>query len=149
MKLLIVDDIGFSRNIVMRLLKERGYTVLGAGSGSEAIQLLQAHKDIVTVITDQEMPGMTGVNLYKCCREILGDATPAFILHTGAGDLHAMKEAKALGFLDILVKPFDVERAIQVLNGVAPQPKPPTPESSTAQPAPPTGTDTVESDADG
>lgn len=109
-KILVIDDVALIRNQVMKLLREAGHDVHGAATGLEGAEAIATHRDFDAVITDDEMPGLTGVELFKRCRATLGEHTPAFVLMSGSNNLRAMKEAKALGFRDVLVKPPDTDR---------------------------------------
>lgn len=62
-KLLIVDDETANLRLLERLFA-RDYQCLTASSGAEAIRVLEQH-DVAIVITDQRMPGMTGIELLK------------------------------------------------------------------------------------
>jgi DNA-binding NtrC family response regulator len=62
-KILIVDDETANLRALERLFRD-DYDVLTAGSGADALQLLRQH-DIALLITDQRMPGMTGIDLLK------------------------------------------------------------------------------------
>jgi DNA-binding NtrC family response regulator len=62
-KILIVDDEPANLRSLNRLFREQ-YQVLMAGSGAEALELLE-HHDVALLITDQRMPGMTGIELLK------------------------------------------------------------------------------------
>jgi signal transduction histidine kinase len=68
--ILVVDDDPGLRPITKRILERFGYTVLLAGSGKEALQLLEAHGgQIHLVLTDIAMPAMTGFELAERLRE--------------------------------------------------------------------------------
>src|ERR671938_80945 len=62
-KILIVDDEPANLRLLERLFR-RDYQVLAAPSGEEALRLLN-HHDVALLITDQRMPGMTGIELLK------------------------------------------------------------------------------------
>lgn len=62
-KILIVDDEPANLRTLARLFRDQ-YQVMTAGSGAEALQLLSQH-DVALLITDQRMPGMTGIELLK------------------------------------------------------------------------------------
>ena len=88
-KLLCVDDEQFILSALHRLFKTQ-YEVRVATSGAEALRLL-AEDPADVVISDQRMPGMTGVELFRQIRE----SAPATmrILLTGYADLPATIEA--------------------------------------------------------
>jgi DNA-binding NtrC family response regulator len=62
-KILIVDDEGANLRALERLFRQ-DYSVLTAQSGHEALALLEQH-DVALLITDQRMPGMTGIELLQ------------------------------------------------------------------------------------
>lgn len=75
MKLLLVDDSPFFRKFIQEALEIDGFDVLTAESGAQAMQLIEAGQanDINAMITDIDMPQMSGRALLAKCREI-----PAF-----------------------------------------------------------------------
>jgi YesN/AraC family two-component response regulator len=92
-KILIVDDEGANLRALERLFRQN-HSVLTAQSGHEALALLQQH-DVALLITDQRMPGMTGI-------ELLQQTVPlrphmVRILLTGYTDLSTLIEAVNCG----------------------------------------------------
>lgn len=88
-KLLCVDDEQFILSALQRLFKSQ-YEVLTAGSGQAAVKLLE-QTPVDVVISDQRMPGMTGVDLFKHIRETAPSTMR--VLLTGYADLPATIEA--------------------------------------------------------
>jgi serine/threonine-protein kinase len=88
-KLLCVDDEQFILSALHRLFKSQ-YDVRIASSGAEALRMLSA-EPVDVVISDQRMPGMTGVELFKQVRELAPNTMR--ILLTGYADLPATIEA--------------------------------------------------------
>ena len=71
MTILVAEDETIQRQILSLILEMDGYTVLAASNGEEALQLSRRHSgDIALLITDIQMPGMTGIQLY---REVIKD----------------------------------------------------------------------------
>jgi len=102
-KLLIVDDEMPNIRLLERLFID-DYSVLTASSGEEAVTLLDQH-DVAVIITDQRMPGMSGVELLKRT----SDRRPHMvrILLTGYTDLDALVEAVNCGLVYMYVsKPW-------------------------------------------
>jgi two-component system response regulator CpxR len=66
--LLCVDDEEIPRTLRKFILQKKGYRVLTATSGSEALEMLD-REEINLVLSDQMMPGMTGTELTKRIRE--------------------------------------------------------------------------------
>lgn len=62
-KIMVVDDEPANLRVLERLFRG-DYEIVTAGSGAEALRLLQQH-DVALIITDQRMPDMTGIELLK------------------------------------------------------------------------------------
>ena len=102
-RILAVDDEPDLRSLLRILLKNKGYEVLEAASGREAVELVRSEPRIDLVIMDIMMPGLSGV---EACREIRKHS-PAPILFLTAKTMETDKaEAYASGGDDYLGKPF-------------------------------------------
>ena len=102
-KVLVVDDdpvVGLSFN---RVLSGKGYIVVTAENGFEALAKLQADKYDV-VFTDLRMPGMTGLDVAESVKA-RQPWTPVVIV-TGYGSAHSEDRARAAGVSDFLNKPL-------------------------------------------
>jgi DNA-binding NtrC family response regulator len=88
-KILIVDDEPANLRTLARLFRE-DYEVLTAASGDEALALLGQH-DVALLITDQRMPGMTGIELLK--KTVALRPRMVRIILTGYTDVDALVEA--------------------------------------------------------
>jgi CheY-like chemotaxis protein len=77
-KILVVDDDEGVRGVTAAILLSRGYTVVMAAGGQEALALLQTH-DISFLLTDLQMPGMDGCELIQEARAIY-PRMPALIM---------------------------------------------------------------------
>jgi CheY-like chemotaxis protein len=66
--ILLVDDSGELREIIALLLRDRGYNVIEASSGSAALGALDANPAIDLLIADFAMPGMSGIELLERAR---------------------------------------------------------------------------------
>ncbi len=105
-RILIVDDNREIRLILEEYLREEGYAAEGAGDGREA---LTKHSDARydLIITDLNMPGMTGIELIKEIGK--EESTTEFIIITGYASLDTAIEAVKAGAFDYIVKPFRIE----------------------------------------
>ncbi len=106
MKILVVDDFSTMRRIVKNLLADLGYSnVTEADDGKTAWPVLQAG-NFDFVVTDWNMPGMTGIDLL---RHIRGDArigkTPVLMV-TAEAQREQIVEAAQAGVSGYIIKPF-------------------------------------------
>ena len=113
-RILVVDDDAIILMNTAALLEDLGHEVLEAGSGEEALKLLNQHPDVDLMITDQAMPGMTGSQLIAAVRA----DRPALpiILATGYGET----PGDAAHAIQRLGKPFgqrELQRAVAAVGG--------------------------------
>jgi response regulator RpfG family c-di-GMP phosphodiesterase len=91
-------------NSIERLFEDN-FDVLRANSGLEALKLLQTHKDIEVIISDQRMPGMTGIEFFEKAKDLAPNSMR--ILLTGYADLSAVRDAVNSGeVFRYLTKPW-------------------------------------------
>lgn len=109
-KVLIVDDDPFMQEILAALLEGEGYAVALAENGAKAFGAFCADPGLGLVITDMNMPDMTGLELIRKIRG-RGSDLPAIIL---TGDAQLLHDVDALndGTCDILVKDETVQETI-------------------------------------
>jgi two-component system chemotaxis response regulator CheY len=112
-KVLVVDDSGTMRKIILRSLNALGVTdVVEAGDGSDGLDAFKQQQfDIV--LTDWNMPRMTGLELLKAIRGS-GSTVPVILITTEA-EKGRVLEAVQAGVSDYLVKPFETEGLRQKL----------------------------------
>ena len=105
---LVVDDEENIRMLVRDILEEKGYAVLSAGDGFEAMDVYREHKDgIDLVILDMAMPGMGGRETY----EKLVEMNPGVrvILSTGYSKDERARELLARGVKAFVQKPYRID----------------------------------------
>lgn len=107
-RIMLVEDEDGVRNIAATLLKGRGYEVIQAADGEEALELIIENQgQIDLLISDVILPGIDGPSLLKQAKEYLGDARVMFISGYSEGDLtKTLDEERAISFLP---KPFRME----------------------------------------
>ena len=110
-KVLVVDDEAAERDGLARLVGQWGYEVETAGSGEEALTLVESQHPAV-VVTDLVLPEMDGLALLEKLKET--GRPPIVLLVTGQGTVETAVEAMRRGALDYLTKPVDTTR-LQVL----------------------------------
>ena len=114
-RLLLVDDSQFFRNMLSPLLSAAGYDVTMAEGGDEALTLLESGRSFDIIVSDIEMPGTNGIALAKACRsDDRWKETPIVALssHTASGDLDRGRDA---GFTDYVAK-FDRDALLAALS---------------------------------
>jgi two-component system chemotaxis response regulator CheY len=116
MKILVVDDANLARAMLRKVLEENGYKeVLEAADGPEAIELYQKHRPAL-VTMDITMPEMDGITAIKKIMEI--DANANIIVCSALGQKEVVMEAISAGAKHYLVKPFDPDTVLKVINAL-------------------------------
>lgn len=108
-RILIVDDFATMRKVIRNLLKQVGYeNIVEAEDGAIALRTLKAQK-VDFVISDWNMPNMSGLELLKAVRaaEEL-NATPFLMVTAEALQENVIAAVKA-GVSNYIVKPFTAE----------------------------------------
>ncbi len=103
--ILVVDDDPTVPELLEEVLAQRGYRVLTAESGAEAIKLLR-NNHVFTVITDYQMPDLDGLGLLAEIKR--QDPDMPVIIMTGSRDNKPVYYLQA-GAEDFLPKPFDMD----------------------------------------
>jgi DNA-binding NtrC family response regulator len=114
-RILIVDDNRDIRSIVEDYLGGNGHYVEGASDGQDALNKC-AEDSYDLIITDLNMPGLTGMDLIKAVRK-QNDMTE-FVIITGYAALDTAVEAIKVGAFDYIVKPFRMEELDVVVKNV-------------------------------
>lgn len=118
MGILFVDDEKNVLQALRRLFMDDDYEVNLANSGEEALEILKHNPDIGLIISDQRMPGLTGVDFLEKAKEILPDAIR--ILLTGYADLTAVVDAiNRGGAYRYITKPWKDDELVQVIEEAA------------------------------
>ena len=108
MKLLIVDDDKTTRKLLSLYLKGKGYEVVPAENGLDAIEKLGT-ESISLVVTDMNMPYMDGIELTKTLRSDSILKNIPIIMVTTEADDDEKKKAFDAGVDDYLVKPTNAD----------------------------------------
>ncbi len=106
--ILVADDEELIRDLAAQVLTARGYRVLEAGSGSEALALVvEQQKAIDLLITDLVMPGMSGTDLAERLRRELPNLRVLFM--SGYSDSLVFRYGGQLAGASFLQKPFSAD----------------------------------------
>ena len=112
MKSLVVDD---ERDIqtlfeqrFRKEIRDKSFEFVFAFSGEEALTYLQQNQhEIVIILSDINMPGMSGLELLRHIKQKYLNPPPVVMMITAYGDAENFNTAKQLGADDFLTKPVD------------------------------------------
>jgi two-component system chemotaxis response regulator CheY len=106
MKILIVDDFSTMRRIIKNLLRDLGFNnTQEADDGNTALPMLQSG-NFDFLVTDWNMPGMTGIDLLKAVRADAKLASLPVLMVTAEAKKDQIVEAAQAGVNGYIVKPF-------------------------------------------
>jgi DNA-binding NtrC family response regulator len=117
---LLVEDEPDQAAILEAVLRHEGLDVVVASSGEQAFELHQ-RSPVDVLVTDLNLPGMTGIELMRKLAPPDGEAPepkqapPAIVVITGAGSVGSAVEALKLGAADYLQKPLDPARLVALV----------------------------------
>lgn len=111
-KILIIDDSNFSRSVLKNALRDLKYwKILEASNSREAKDLMsekeQANDPIHLVISDHQMPEVSGIEFIKWMREQERYKNLPVIMLTSTQEKSVIIEAGKLGISSYMIKPFD------------------------------------------
>jgi two-component system chemotaxis response regulator CheY len=124
LKILVVDDFPTMRRIVKTLLKQNGFNnFIEAEDGEQGYRVLQEHGDFEMIVSDWNMPNMTGLEFLKTVRADLKFKHLPFLMVTAEAEKENIIEAVKAGVSNYIVKPFTgqalkdkLEKIDQMLN---------------------------------
>ncbi|MFY9399251.1 MAG: chemotaxis response regulator CheY [Desulfomonilia bacterium] len=118
MKILVVDDFSTMRRIVKNILRQLNFNnIVEADDGASALDILQKEK-IDMVVSDWNMPKMTGLELLKAIRSDDALKDIPFLMVTAEAQQENIIEAVKSGVSNYIVKPFTAETLSQKINQV-------------------------------
>ncbi len=112
MKILVVDDekdiqILFEQ-MFRKEIRKKQMEFIFAFSGEEALEYMNKfNHEVVLILSDINMPGMSGLELLKRIKEKYAQPPPVVIMITAYGDAENHNSATSLGADDFLTKPLD------------------------------------------
>lgn len=105
--ILVVDDEDLMRDLISEMLKDKAKSVIPAQNGPEAIEIFMKIPKIEMVITDMNMPYMSGLQLLEKIRQI--DPIIPVIVMTGYSEIFGIEESLKSGVEEYIKKPFKKE----------------------------------------
>lgn len=121
MKILVVDDERDMQTLFQQRFRKEIKAHLTefafANSGEEALQYLEQHDhEAVLILSDINMPGMSGLELLRHIKQKYGAPPPIVMMITAYGDSENYNNAMQLGADDFLTKPIDFHLLKEKLN---------------------------------
>jgi len=110
LKIMLVDDEERFLLTTSKLLSKKGYEVLTATSGTEALKLLEKH-DVHVVILDVKMPGLDGVATLKEIKKLF--PLVEVIMLTGHASVDSAVDGLKSGAFDYVTKPCDIDQLLE------------------------------------
>lgn len=112
MKILVVDDEADIQPLFLqhfrKELRHHDFEFDFALSGEEALEYLKGNSlEVVLILSDINMPGMSGIDLLSKIRQDYNDLPPVVMMITAYGDEENYKQAMEKGADDFLTKPLD------------------------------------------
>lgn len=110
--ILIVDDEDDSLEMLGRVIRGTGCSVLAAKSGAEALRMLDRHH-VDLIIADMVMAGINGIELLREIRK--RGIAAKFIMVTAYGEMESYIEVMNLGAVEYLSKPINQDHLVQIV----------------------------------
>jgi CheY-like chemotaxis protein len=104
MKILLVDDDIFLRDMYATKFLECGHEVTPAVHAADALRILEADHGFDLMLVDMIMPGMTGVELMTQIKEVFPDIQMKSIVLSNQGQDQDIEEANAAGAIGYIIK---------------------------------------------
>ena len=109
MKVLVVDDFPTMRRIIRNLLRQLGFqNIAEAEDGTHALSLIK-EEPVDLVVTDWNMPKMSGIELLKAIRQDAEHKSLPVLMVTAEADKSSIIQAIQAGVNNYIVKPFTAE----------------------------------------
>jgi EAL domain-containing protein (putative c-di-GMP-specific phosphodiesterase class I)/DNA-binding response OmpR family regulator len=109
--ILVVDDDADLRGLIALALRRAGLSVLEAGDGESALDIING-EIVGVVVCDVGMPGMSGIDVVQELRRRAETSTLPVILMTGAADEHSVVAGLEAGATDFLAKPVRLDELV-------------------------------------
>ncbi len=117
LRVVVADDSRVMRQIVVRTLRQAGYDwdITEANDGAEAYAIARAEQPDL-VLSDWNMPNMTGIDLLRALRAAGDDVPFGFVTSEGSPEMR--EKAADAGALFLIAKPFTADTFTEHLDGV-------------------------------
>jgi CheY-like chemotaxis protein len=113
---LLVEDSDAIRDAFTILLEDAGYTVLGAGTGGDALRMAAEHLPDLMLL-DMGLPDMTGLDVVRQVKADAGTAGISVVAVTGRDEASDRRACLAAGCAAYIVKPVNTQKLVRDLPG--------------------------------
>ncbi|HAR62588.1 MAG: response regulator [Candidatus Margulisiibacteriota bacterium] len=113
--ILLVDDYPCIREL-LKLVLDKMYIIIEASNGREALSILNSRNDVGMVLLDYSMPEMNGLDTLKGIKAINKNIPVCMV--SSENDPTIVTEAKRLGAVEYIVKPFDVKTIAKIVRSL-------------------------------
>ena len=117
--ILVADDSPEIRDLLVTLLEDEGYSVVGASDGQAALEMA-LERDVDLILLDVAMPRLTGAEFCLTYRHSGGHAP--VVLITAAADEAVAAAIEACGAVGHISKPFSIEHVLEMVERYATRP---------------------------
>ena len=116
LKVLLVEDDQSMAQMCAKLIRRRGHLPVIANSCEKALRIVSDSDDIDIVVSDVQMPEMTGIQLLEVLHK-LKESLPV-VLMTGYGNTASSAQVLAMGAADYIIKPFEPDAFVACVERV-------------------------------
>lgn len=116
-RVLIAEDSSVIQNLARKILEFQNYEITAVKNGEQVMQILDK-EEFDIVLLDINMPIMDGMECVKAIRESKEKkkANLPVVAITGNAKNYSEEDFKAAGFNDVLVKPLNFDRLVEIVN---------------------------------
>jgi CheY-like chemotaxis protein len=116
-RVLIAEDSSVIQNLARKILEFQNYEITAVKNGEQVMQIVDK-EDFDIVLLDINMPIMDGMDCVKAIRALADKkkASLPVVAITGNAKNYSEEEFKAAGFNDVLVKPLNFDRLVEIVN---------------------------------
>lgn len=112
--ILIVEDNEKNRKLLRDVLQFKGYRTIEAERGEDGVTLAAEHKPDL-ILMDYQLPGIDGIEAFRCIRNAPGTAHIPIVAVTASAMPEEARKMKEAGFDGFLTKPINVKQFLQAV----------------------------------
>jgi CheY-like chemotaxis protein len=118
-RVLIAEDSSVIQNLARKILEFQNYEITSVKNGEQVLQIIDK-EDFDILLLDINMPVMDGMECVKLIRQLSNKtkATIPVVAITGNAKNYSEEEFKTAGFDDVLVKPLNFDKLVEIVNNL-------------------------------